>query len=78
MQVKVLENQLDKNYNPMNKPQSENKRLRDSINVMRKEQKNQQRVNNNYSKEMKGIEDKALKLNNVTYNGQRMSDELNN
>jgi len=49
-----------------------------SINVMRKEQKNQQRVNSNYSKEMKGIEDKALKLNNVTYNGQRMSDELNN
>jgi len=45
---------------------------------MRKEQKNQQRVNNNYAKEMKSIEDKALKLNNVTYNGQRMSDELNN
>ena len=78
LQTKVLENQLDKNYKDLNKLQSENKNLRDSINVMRKEQKNQQRVNNNYSKEMKGIEDKALKLNNVTYNGQRMSDELNN
>ena len=27
---------------------------------------------------MKGVEDKALKLNNVTYHGQRMSEELNN
>ena len=45
---------------------------------MRKEQKNQQRVNHNYAKEMKSIEDKALKLNNVTYHGQRMSEELNN
>ena len=78
MLAKVRENQLDKNYKDMNKLQSENKGLRDQINVMRKEQKNQQRVNANYSKEMKGIEDKALKLNNVTYNGQRMSEELNN
>ena len=77
-QVKVLENQLDKNYKDLNKLQSENKSLRDQINVMRKEQKNQQRVNNNYSREMKGVEDKALKLNNVTYHGQRMSEELNN
>ena len=78
MLAKVRENQLDKNYKDLNKLQSENKGLRDQINVMRKEQKNQQRVNGNYSKEMKGIEDKALKLNNVTYNGQRMSEELNN
>jgi len=35
-------------------------------------------VNNNYDKEMKSIADKALKLNHVTYNGQRMSEELNN
>jgi hypothetical protein len=41
MQTKVLENQLDKNYKDLNKLQSENKNLRDSINVMRKEQKNQ-------------------------------------
>lgn len=41
MQAKVLENQLDKNYKDLNKLQSENKGLRDSINVMRKEQKNQ-------------------------------------
>jgi hypothetical protein len=27
---------------------------------------------------MKGIDDKALKLNSVTYHGQRMSEELNN
>ena len=27
---------------------------------------------------MKSIEDKALKLNSVTYHGQRMSEELNN
>lgn len=77
-QVKVLENQLDKNYKDLNKLQSENKGLREQINVMRKEQRNQQRVNQNYSKEMKGVEDKAIKLNNVTYHGQRMSEELNN
>ena len=77
-QVKVLENQLDKNYKDLNKLQSDNKGLRDQINVLRKEQKNQQRVNGNYSKEMKSIEDKALKLNGVTYQGQRMSEELNN
>ena len=41
MQVKVLENQLDKNYKDLNKLQSENKGLRNQINVMRKEQKNQ-------------------------------------
>ena len=74
----MLENQLDKNYKDLNKLQSENKGLREQINVMRKEQRNQQRVNQNYSKEMKGIEDKAIKLNNVTYHGQRMSEELNN
>lgn len=50
--VKVLENQLDQNYKDLNKLQSENKSLRDQINVMRKEQKNQIRVNRNYSKEM--------------------------
>ena len=77
-QVKNKENQLDKNYKDLNKLQSENKTLRDQINVMRKEQKNQQRVNANYTKEMKSIEDKALKLNSVTYHGQRMSEELNN
>lgn len=45
MLAKVRENQLDKNYKDLNKLQSENKGLRDQINVMRKEQKNQQRVN---------------------------------
>ncbi len=38
--AKVLENQLDQNYKDLNKLQSENKTLRDQINVMRKEQKN--------------------------------------
>ena len=78
MQVKVLENQLEKNFKDLNKLQSENKSLRDQIDVMRKEQKNQQRVNGNYSKEMKQIEDKALTLNKQTYLGQKASEELNN
>ena len=77
-EVKKLENKLDKNYKDLNKLQSENKGLRNQINVMRKEQKNQLRVNHNYNREMKSIEDKALKLNNVTYHGQRISEELNN
>lgn len=37
MQVKVLENQLEKNFKDLNKLQSENKALRDQIDVMRKE-----------------------------------------
>ena len=67
--TKVLENQLDQNHKDLNKFQSENKTLRDQINVMRKEQKNQIRVNRNYNKEMNGINDKAKKLNGVTYQG---------
>jgi len=73
-----LENQLDQNYKDLNKLQSENKTLRDQINVMRKEQKNQIRVNRNYNKEMNGINEKAKKLNGVTYQGQKHSEELNN
>lgn len=73
-----MENQLDQNYKDLNKLQSENKTLRDQINVMRKEQKNQIRVNRNYNKEMNGINEKAKKLNGVTYQGQKHSEELNN
>lgn len=76
--VKVLENQLDKNYKDLNHLQSTNKGLRNQIDVMRKEQKNQIRVNTGYNKEMRHINEKAKKLNAVTYQGQRVSEELNN
>ena len=36
------------------------------------------RVNHGYDKEMRQVKDKVLKLNNVTYHGQRASEELNN
>jgi len=76
--VKVLENQLDKNYKDLNHLQATNKSLRNQIDVMRKEQKNQIRVNTGYNKEMRQINEKAKKLNAVTYQGQRVSEELNN
>ena len=45
---------------------------------MRKEQKNQVRVNKGYEKEKERINEKAKKLNAVTYQGERVSEELNN
>ena len=63
------------NYNNL---QSENKTLRNQINMMRKEMKNQIRVNTGYNKELKVAGDKAKKLNASTYNGQRVSEETNN
>jgi len=48
-----LENQLDKNLVKYNDLQSENKTLRKQIDVMRKEMKNQVRVNTGYGKDIK-------------------------
>jgi hypothetical protein len=45
---------------------------------MRKEQKNQYRVNHGFGKELKKIEENAKKLNSTTYQGQRVSEETNN
>ena len=76
--IKVLENQLDKNLKSYNDLQSGNKSLRQQIDVMRKEMKNQNRVNTGYGKDIKVANEKAKKLNTTTYQGQRVSEETNN
>ena len=77
-QIKVLENQLDKNLKNYNNLQAENKMLRQQIDVMRKEMRNQNRVNSGYGKDIKVANEKAKKLNTTTYQGQRVSEETNN
>jgi hypothetical protein len=61
--AKVLENQLDKHLKHFNNLQAENRTLRHQIDVMRKEQNNQDRVNRGYNKDIKVTNDKARKLN---------------
>jgi hypothetical protein len=65
--IKTLENQLDKHLVKYNNLQSENKTLRNQIDVMRKEMRNQVRVNHVYGKEIRGANDKAKNLNKTTY-----------
>ena len=45
---------------------------------MRKEMKNQQRVNKNLLKDIVSTADNAKKMNVTTYQGQRISEETNN
>jgi hypothetical protein len=76
--AKVLENQLDQNLTNYNKLQAENKTLRHQIDVMRKEYKNQGRVNTGYNRDIRMANEKAKKINQTTYQGQRVSEETNN
>lgn len=45
---------------------------------MRKEMRNQGRVNVGYQKDHRSHNEKAKKLNTATYQGQRVSEETNN
>ena len=65
--VKVLENQLDKHLVQYNRIQAENKTLRHQIDVMRKEYKNQGRVNHGYNRDIRMANEKAKKINQTTY-----------
>jgi coiled-coil domain-containing protein 63/114 len=76
--TKTMENQLDQHLKHFNHLQAENKTLRQQIDVMRKEMKNQLRVNQGYNKDIKVCNEKAKKLNTTTYQGQRVSEETNN
>lgn len=55
-----------------------NRKLRGEIDVMRKQQKNQLRVNKTFLKDIAAIMENAKKLNVTTYQGQRVSEETNN
>lgn len=76
--IKTLENQLDKCLVKFNNSQSENKTLRQQIDVMRKEQKNQSRVNKGYGHEIKQTAGKAIKLHGTSFQGQKSYEETNN
>mmetsp|Transcript_16167 Transcript_16167/g.27354 ORF Transcript_16167/g.27354 Transcript_16167/m.27354 type:complete len:205 (+) Transcript_16167:19-633(+) len=76
--IKTLENQLDKHLVKYNQLQADNKNLRQQIDVMRKEMRNQIRVNQGYNRDIKVAKEKAKKLNATTYQGQRVSEETNN
>jgi len=76
--IKTLENKLDKSLVKFNRVQAENRTFRKQIDVMRKEMKNQVRVNAGYNKEINKANDKAKNLNRTTYQGQRVSEETNN
>ena len=76
--IKLLENNLDQALIRYNDIQTVNKKLRTEIDVMRKEQRNQIRVNKNLINEISERGDKAKKLNGQTYSGQRLSEETNN
>ncbi len=77
-QIKLFENQLEKALVKYNELQATNKKLRQEIDVMRKEQRNQLRVNKTLNKDIGSTADDAKKLNVTTYQGQRISEETNN
>lgn len=66
-QIKLFENQLEKALVKYNELQATNKKLRGEIDVMRKEQRNQLRVNKTLSKDIGSTADDAKKLNVTTY-----------
>lgn len=77
-EIKLLENRLDKALVHFNDLQAQNKDLRRQIDVWRKQQRNQMRVNRGFSREIGAAVEQVKKLNNATYQGQRVSDETNN
>ena len=76
--IKLFENQLDQALIRYNEVQTQNKNLRFEIDVMRKEQRNQLRVNKNLTKDIMAMSDNAKKLNQTTFSSTRLSEETNN
>ena len=77
-EIKRLENQLDKYLVAHNDLQSQNKQYRKEIDVCRKQQDVQNKVNAGYNREIKQIVERVKKLNNLTQTGQRGSEETQN
>lgn len=76
--IKQLEKELDHCNVLFCQIQAENKNLKREIDVWRKEQRNQNRVNSGLTSEITQTIKKVKELNNFTYQGQRVSEELNN
>lgn len=76
--IKQLENQLDQAFVKFNNLQAENTGLRKQIDVMRKEKKNQDRVNKGYSHEIKNISDKTKDIHSKSTKSQEYYESQNN
>ena len=77
-EIKRLENQLDKYLNTFADLQSGNKSLRKEIDVQRKQQDVQNKVNAGYNREIRNIVERVKKLNNLTQTGSRGSEQTQN
>lgn len=66
-EIKQMENRLDKALTSYNDIRSGNKQLRSEIDVWRKQQRNQTRVNKGFGREISGAVDSVKKLNNASY-----------
>lgn len=76
--ISVLENQLDQALLRYNKVQTANKQLRGEIDVLRKNQRNQLRVNRELLADIQTAADEARKLSVSTQAGARVADETKN
>ena len=76
--IKLLENQLDQALIKYNEIQTQNRNLRFEIDVMRKEHRNQLRVNKNLTKDIMSMSETAKKMNQSTFSSTRLSEETNN
>lgn len=77
-EIKVLENKLQHALNQYNDLQSSNRGLRKEIDVMRKQQIVQNRVNEGYKVEIKKASETIRNLNVKTQTGARGYEETNN
>ena len=77
-QIKLRENQLDKQLNTFNQLKSQNKQLKKQIDAARQQQAVQNQVNAGLNKEIRGVIERVKKLNNLTQTGNRLSEETQN
>ena len=76
--IKVLENQLEKSLKTLNDLQSENKNLRKSIDVHRKEQGVQDKVIQGFAKEIRNINERVKTMNKTTQSSSKGAQDTNN
>ena len=76
--IKLYENQLEKASSKVSDIQAGNRKLREQVDVMRKEERNQLRVNRQLHKEIGGVADNCKKMSKDTYQGQYISEQTNN
>lgn len=77
-EIKLLENKLEKALTQFNSLKSANRSMRKEIDVMRKQQGVQNRVNEGYKAEIKKASETIRNLNIKTQTGARGYEETNN